>query len=378
MPTLPGPHVRRCLVLALVLLAPALLAAAAPATALRTVRTVGGVRRGNSAVFEVRRFAQAAIRRATVLHRGRRRRVAPSAVRRAARSGRLLRIRVGHRRHRRHGRGRFRLRIVISGPPTAGSASRTGPCAVAAATTPSPQTEWRPASTIPMSDAAAAAAVSDAPEDRPDNRQANAHCPTDSELAAYHAVTDAYGQSEADLGDTFNPYHAAVSGRFVGTTDEIVQWAAHKWGIPEDVLRAQLVHESDWHQSTTGDRTTVTDPLAYPGLSQIPSTSDVYESLGIAQVRWRPGGSLHPGTEPLRWQSTAFDVDYLCSVIRFYYDDPMGHRTNWGDAGYHHGDAWLSVGGWFSPYPWGNEGQRQYARHVQGILLARPWDEPDF
>lgn len=50
-------------------------------------------------------------------------------------------------------------------------------------------------------------------------------------------------------------YAARVDGRFSGTTDEILQWGACKWGIDEDVLRARAAEESGWRQSSSGDRT---------------------------------------------------------------------------------------------------------------------------
>ena len=31
-----------------------------------------------------------------------------------------------------------------------------------------------------------------------------------------------------------------VDGDFAGTTDELIQWAACKWGIDEDIVRAQI------------------------------------------------------------------------------------------------------------------------------------------
>ena len=34
---------------------------------------------------------------------------------------------------------------------------------------------------------------------------------------------------------------------------EIIQWAACKWGIDEDIVRAQVIKESYWYQSTNGD-----------------------------------------------------------------------------------------------------------------------------
>jgi len=44
-----------------------------------------------------------------------------------------------------------------------------------------------------------------------------------------------------------------ISGNFTGTTTEIIQWAACKWGIDEDTIRADAVQESYWHQNTHGD-----------------------------------------------------------------------------------------------------------------------------
>ena len=46
---------------------------------------------------------------------------------------------------------------------------------------------------------------------------------------------------------------ARVDGDFAGTTDEIIQWAACKWGIDENIARAQVIKESYWYQSANGD-----------------------------------------------------------------------------------------------------------------------------
>ena len=44
-------------------------------------------------------------------------------------------------------------------------------------------------------------------------------------------------------------WYARVTGNFTGTTDQIIQWAACKWGIDEDIVRAQAAKESGWHQT---------------------------------------------------------------------------------------------------------------------------------
>ncbi len=45
---------------------------------------------------------------------------------------------------------------------------------------------------------------------------------------------------------------ARVTGNFTGTTDEIIEWVACKWGIDEDIVRAQIAKESWWHQDAAG------------------------------------------------------------------------------------------------------------------------------
>src|SRR5262245_49830347 len=55
-----------------------------------------------------------------------------------------------------------------------------------------------------------------------------------------------------------------VTGNMTGSTDEIIQWIACKWGIAEDIVRAQVAKESWWHQDTLGDWTTAASACA-PG-----------------------------------------------------------------------------------------------------------------
>ena len=69
-------------------------------------------------------------------------------------------------------------------------------------------------------------------------------------------------------------YVSRVDGNFTGTTDEILQWGACKWGFDEDLVRAVAVVESWWRQSTVGDNGA---------------------SYGLLQVRT----TVHTGTFPL-------------------------------------------------------------------------------
>lgn len=234
-----------------------------------------------------------------------------------------------------------------------------------------PITVWRVPGSAPLSDGEAAARVSPAVETRPENAAANSYRPSAAEIQTFlTGQRDPYGRLPAE----YNPALAKVTGDFVGTTDEILQWAAHKWGIPEDLARAVAVTESWWRQDGYGDRRTVSDPTLYPVQSRISGTSDVYESLGLMQIKWRPDGSVGTGTEPLRWKSTAFNADFWAASVRYYYDG----ACYWCGATYSAGQEQLSIGAWYSPYPWGNSGQQGYATKVWDHAAKRTWAQPGF
>jgi len=275
------------------------------------------------------------------------------------------------------GRHRFAVRAI----DLAGGADRTPArrvFTVAARGLAGAQTAWAPVRAAPLSDTAAAARVSHRPEVRSANAAANAYVPSDAELARFHAAHNNYGEAET----YFNPLRRYVNGRSTlanPSTDDLIQWTAHKWGIPEDVIRAQMAVESWWRQSDMGDLTTESDPGAFPAFSCPNGGPKCYESLGLAQDRWRPDGSLNPGSEPLRWKSTAFNLDLYGANIRFYYD---GYAARWGsgmtDRGYTAGQKWMSIGAHFEPYPWNNQGQRDYIAKVKDDLAQRIWTTPDF
>jgi hypothetical protein len=227
----------------------------------------------------------------------------------------------------------------------------------------------------PMTDAAAAACVTDTAESVPANASANAYVPTDAELQSFQsALSD---NALTPEGEEWYPrYVTGRPGIANPSTDELIQWAAHKWGIPEDWLRAQYTQESDWRQDEMGDLRTESSAwrAAFPAFS-CPTATQCYESLGITQVKWHPDGSEGAGTEPLRWKSTAFNIDYQASVVRFEYDNPYGKRSSWGDSSYHPLDQWLSLGAWFECYPYNNAGQQDYVSSVQQHLAARDWPQ---
>jgi hypothetical protein len=237
-----------------------------------------------------------------------------------------------------------------------------------------PQTTWAPPGRRPLGDAGAAALVTHRPEIRPANGTANNYVPTDGQLRAFHRAKDATGQ----LADKDIPERRWVTGRpglRHPSTDDLIQWVAHKWGIPEDWIRAQMAVESDWNQASAGDGEAV--PAAsrslYPPQARIPSSDEVYTSMGISQVKWRPDGTVAAGTEPLRWRSTAFALDFYAAEIRFFYDG----RCSWCGPGYKAGQAWNSIGAWYQPLPWG-KAQADYVARVRLALATHAWEWPGF
>ena len=142
----------------------------------------------------------------------------------------------------------------------------------------------RPSTFVPLSDAAAAALVTPEPETRPDNDRPytvggqrfpgpNEFVPTTAQLARFRSSRTSSGQPVLQ----FNPYFRYVDGRDGmrdPSTDDLIQWSAHKWGIPENWLRAEYVVESYWNQFQLGDEHTVPRSWydLYPVEARVPRT----------------------------------------------------------------------------------------------------------
>ncbi len=181
-------------------------------------------------------------------------------------------------------------------------------------------------------------------EPRPANRAATHATPTAAQLRAFRA------QSEM-------PYARYVTGHFTGTTDEVIQWAARKWGLKPDLLRAVGTVESWWRMSTVGDNG---------------------DSFGLFQVR-RPFHCTEPVCEQFR-EDAALNADYYGGILRSYYDGKQDWlNTVSGENGkpYRRGDVWGSVGAWFSGR-WWNPAARGYISKVKQSLRARTWRSHDF
>jgi len=185
-------------------------------------------------------------------------------------------------------------------------------------------------------------------EPRPQNETANQRVPTAAELADFRRYSGQWGDCEH--------LRKRVTGHFVGTTDEIIQWAAWKWGLPEDVLRATGVNESHWYMSFNGDE----------GLS-----------FGLYQIKNVP--EWHGGTYPLSQESTAFNADYYGGFVRHYYEGCATWIGAYAENGstYGAGDFWGSVGAWYSGR-WHDNEAEAYVDSVRRHLRDASWTRPGF
>lgn len=167
-----------------------------------------------------------------------------------------------------------------------------------------------------------------------------------------------------------------IDGRFTGTTDEIFQWAAAKWGIPDNLLRTIAYMESDWHQPNHGDYVTHRWQCP-PGYKHLPCPV----TFGIVGTR-SPSWS---GVFPWNRDSTAAAVDVLGGFLRGCYEGWVwwlrqhGNRSR---GAYQAGDLWGCVGAWYSGNwhdgPAQGHGGENYLLRAQYWDKVRPWLRPHF
>ena len=162
---------------------------------------------------------------------------------------------------------------------------------------------------------------------------------------------------------------ARVTGNFTGTTDEIIEWAACKWGIDEDIVRAQIAKESWWHQDAAGDLTSDQNacyPTFRTGSGQCP------ESIGLGQVRYQYHTLAF--TNGYAVVSSAFNLDYTYSVWRGCYEGQLTWlNTVERGATYAAGDVWGCLGVWFSGR-WHTAPAETYIAAVKDYLNQRVWE----
>ena len=215
-----------------------------------------------------------------------------------------------------------------------------------------------PGAKLPSAAACAARVHQSTWEPRADNNTANHTVPKQPVRLAGTFPFDATWQKTAK---------PRITGNYRGTTDEIIQWAACKWGWSDNVVRAQAVVESHWHQSTRGDFESRSNGHCPHDIATNPCPT----SFGIIQVRWyfhpavstsRSAGTSYPAIR----KSTAFNLDLELAEMRGCYD---GRSTYLGNT---RGDLWGCLGVWYSG-AWHTSGGNDYASRVRNELDAKQW-----
>jgi hypothetical protein len=209
----------------------------------------------------------------------------------------------------------------VAGPGTANPGTTTttiDPYSTTTTTTVPPSGsgdfETLPVGAALPSGAECAARVRPAAEIRPENAAPNAN-----------RGGRQYANNRSDW-DQFD----RIDGDFAGTTDEIIQWAACKWGIDVDIARAQVIKESYWYMSTNGDNG---------------------ESWGLGQVRDTAHQSAFQYSQVNARNSSAYNLDYTYASWRACYEGVYTWLNGDGiprNGTYGPGDVWGCLGVWFS------------------------------
>jgi len=166
-----------------------------------------------------------------------------------------------------------------------------------------------------------------------------------------------------------------ISGDFTGTTQEILRWAACKWGINQNIVFAQAAVESWWRQGQLGDWGTNAGlcPRGH-GIGAEGRPGECPQSYGILQNKYPFEKAAWPGFAV----STAMNADAAYAIWRSCYDGdevwlndvPRGQH-------YHAGDIWGCVGRWFAGN-WYTSGADGYINQVKKFLREQIWTRPGF
>ena len=221
------------------------------------------------------------------------------------------------------------------------------------------------------SDAKAAAEVHRSTwEPRADNTRYNhaipGHLRLQRETVAAHAYDPQWNKFILDR----------ITGNFSGTTDEIFQWTAAKWGLPDNLLRTIAYMESGWRQSNLGDY--VGDRAECPpGYTRLPCPV-TFGIVGTKSTSW-------PGIFPWNRDSTAASVDVLGGWLRGCYNGWVWWLRDHGNrsrGAYHAGDLWGCAGAWYSgdwhDGPVSGQGGENYILRAENWFKLRPWLRPRF
>ncbi len=191
---------------------------------------------------------------------------------------------------------------------------------------------------------------------------------------------------------------ARVSGGFTGTTDEIFQWVACKWGLDDNLLRAVALRESGWYQGQryldggcvlrhgcgdlVAEPTGASDVFCAQVAKLDPPTQKTYDPRRcpktfsiVGVMSWQdPAWGRMPGNQngtfPFNRRSTAFALDYYGAFLRGCYEGWAVWLANTGQ--YRAGDLYRCAGVWFAG-EWDSPLARGYVARVRAAMEERTW-----
>ena len=193
-----------------------------------------------------------------------------------------------------------------------------------------------------------------------------------------------------------NSDYANVTGNYSGTTDQIVRWAACKWGIDEDVVRAQGEVESGWDQGGAGDKRTTQSSCVNGSFTALwntvitepdGSTVSCPNCCFTSWSMWQTKVYYETTTWSMIMKSTPFAADYryadqrscmngdwatyfasagqqpntYAADVAAYAAGGSSSRVLWGCIGFHYS------GGWY------DSGAQSYINETQSDLAAHNW-----
>jgi autotransporter family porin len=163
-----------------------------------------------------------------------------------------------------------------------------------------------------------------------------------------------------------------ITGNFTGTTDEIIQWAAAKWGVSDEMIRAQMISESTWFQGLLDGSGRPINGRGYGDFENDQRycaagySAPCPSSFGISQIKH----TAHPGTFPYSRDSTAMNLDYLAASLRGCYEG-WEEWLNYSGQ-YRAGDIDGCIGRWYSG-EWHSDSADYYTAGVHQRLHEKPW-----
>ncbi len=181
-----------------------------------------------------------------------------------------------------------------------------------------------------------------------------------------------YNNTPWQAHPTFFP---RATGNFTGSTDDIIRWAACKWGYDENLLRAQVAKEAWGKMDGLGGW--ASDPvmcLPGHGIGADGRPGQCPQVAGLMQV----SGFYFADAIEGSMRSTAYNLEIGLATWRFCFDgnDTWLNNFNRG-RDYAAGDMWGCVGRWFSGR-WYTSEANWYMGELQSYMDRRIWESRDY